>query len=176
MRKKPEISEEEKTLFRSAMRGVKSLTHTKVIVPPARTKKVVHYETKNTNPLNLYEDENPLMDVSGDERLDFHRPGLQHKVLRKFRRGQYNVEATLDMHGMRVIEARKALNDFLLDCLENDIRHVLIVHGKGRDKKPILKNALNQWLRQLKEVLAFCSAVHHGQGGAVYVLLKGGST
>jgi DNA-nicking Smr family endonuclease len=179
MRKKHEIDEEDKTLFRSTMRGVKPLSHTKITVqetltPKLRKKKI---EEHNPNPLNLFyregEDE-----VSGDDMLEFHRGGLQHKVLRKLRRGQYNVEATLDMHGMRVTEAKEALNYFILHCLKNGIRHALIIHGKGHGTtKPALKNKLNQWLRQVDHVLAFCSAtLQEGHTGAVYVLLKGSTS
>jgi DNA-nicking Smr family endonuclease len=50
------------------------------------------------------------------------------------------------------------------------------VHGKGNgswQKQPVLKNKLNQWLRQRDEVLAFCSARPcDGGTGAIYVLLK----
>ncbi|MEE9156926.1 MAG: Smr/MutS family protein, partial [Gammaproteobacteria bacterium] len=38
---------------------------------------------------------------------------------------------------------------------------------------PVLKNKLNNWLRQRDEVLAFCSTRPvDGGTGAVYVLLK----
>jgi DNA-nicking Smr family endonuclease len=108
--------------------------------------------------------------------MEFHRNGIQNKVLRNLRRGQYNAQATLDMHGMRVTEAREELGYFLLNCTKRGIRHALIIHGKGNGTtKPILKNKLNHWLRQLDSVLAFCSATpQEGRTGAVYILLKGG--
>jgi DNA-nicking Smr family endonuclease len=176
MRKKYEVDDTEKDLFRATMRDVKPLPKNTKMTPeqprPQRPKKVS--PPVDPNPFNLYNKED-AQEVDGDELLEFHRGGLQHKVLRKLRRGQYNVEAILDMHGMRVQEAREALNFFLLNCLKKDIRHVLIIHGKGRGiNKPILKNKLNQWLRQVEQVLAFCSATQQdGRSGAVYVLLKG---
>ena len=46
-----------------------------------------------------------------------------------------------------------------------------IIHGKGIDS--ILKTCVNGWLRQIPEVLAFCSApAAQGGNGAVLVLLK----
>ncbi len=36
---------------------------------------------------------------------DYHRPGLQHSVLRKLRRGQYPVQDELDLHGLTLSEA-----------------------------------------------------------------------
>ncbi len=178
MRKKDELSEEDITLFREANRGTKVLRQTKVEQEPPTTiikkRKKEPSPPPDTNPLNLRTDEYAT-EVSGDDILEFYRGGLQHKVLRKLRQGQYNVEATLDMHGMRVTEALEILNYFIIDCLERNKRHVLIIHGKGRGhSKPVLKNKLNQWLRQIEHVLAFRSANQKdGYTGAVYVLLKG---
>lgn len=179
MGKKYELDKEEKDLFRSAVRGVKPLKHTKLSLQKPTPKKVSIPSQKkqpNSNPFNLYNEEN-AEEVGGEQTLEFHRGGLQHKVLRKLRRGQYNVEATLDLHGMHVGTAREELSHFLLACLKNGVRHALIVHGKGHGKtKPILKNKLNQWLPQIEYVLAFCSATKQdGHTGAVYVLLKGSS-
>jgi DNA-nicking Smr family endonuclease len=53
---------------------------------------------------------------------------------------------------------------------------VHIIHGKGYrsvDSHPVLKNDLNLWLRQHKDVQAFCSAPPKSGGtGAVFVLLR----
>lgn len=178
MKKKHDIDESDKDLFRTAMRGVKPISHSKITTeaPKPQRKRQSYDQNLNKNPLNLFESEY-FDDVDGEDKLEFYRPGLQHKVLRKFRRGQYNVEAILDMHGMRALEAKEALNEFILHCLDNNIRHVIIIHGKGRgDTKPVLKNKLNQWLRQIEYVLAFVSATQQdGYTGAVYVLLKGRS-
>lgn len=176
MRKKSEIEEEEKALFRAATKGAIRHHHNKIvperITAAKKSKKATPEIVKN--PLNLY-DNDYTDEVSCDDLLEFHRGGLQHKVLRKFRQGQYNADAILDLHGMRVTEARDALSNFLMHCMQKKIKHVLIIHGKGRSmSKPILKNKVNQWLRQIESVIAFCSATHRdGRSGAVYVLLKG---
>ncbi len=177
MSKKNEHNEADNALFNAAMQGVKRLIHTKIpLIPPKKPTKKPHDlpNESQSNPFKLYNDLN-LEEVSGEDLLEFHRGGLQHKVLRKLRRGQYNADATLDLHGMHVNEARDALSRFLLNCLQKGIRHILIIHGKGHGiTKPILKNKLNQWLRQIELVIAFCSANQQdGRSGAVYVLLKG---
>jgi DNA-nicking Smr family endonuclease len=110
------------------------------------------------------------------EELLYCRPGMQHNVMRKLRRGQYSVEAELDLHGMRVAEARQVLSDFLRHSLDSGIKTIRIIHGKGNgslNKQPVLKGKVNHWLRQRVEVLAFCSARPvDGGTGAIYVLLK----
>ena len=109
------------------------------------------------------------------ETLSFSRSGLQHNVLKKLRQGKHPIEHDLDLHGLTVIEARKALVEFLEECEIADIRYTIIVHGKGfRSKdKPIIKPMVNRWLRATDRVLAFHSAQPKDGGtGAVYVLLK----
>lgn len=114
---------------------------------------------------------------SGDELL-FCRPGIQHGTFRKLRKGQFVVEAELDLHGLFVKEARVVLLDFLNQARAQGARCVRIIHGKGlrsRHKGPVLKTKVNAWLRQRDEVLAFASAMPKDGGtGAVYVLLKRG--
>jgi DNA-nicking Smr family endonuclease len=108
--------------------------------------------------------------------LLFARNGLQHSVLRKLRRGQFSVAAELDLHGLRVEEARQELGQFLLHCRLTHKQCVRIIHGKGNRshrQQPVLKGKVNHWLRQRDEVLAFCSARPiDGGTGAIYVLLK----
>jgi len=112
------------------------------------------------------------------DELLFSRSGLQHKVLRKLRRGQYAIGAELDLHGCTVVEARNLLVAFLNSCRHEQIRCVRIIHGKGNrslQRQPILKGKVNYWLQQRDEVLAFCSARPvDGGAGAIYVLLKMG--
>lgn len=177
MVKKDDINETDKALFREAMRGVQAITQTKKLIhphlPPARPKPKSQIEAEYPpSPLSDYE---KLDLVDSDDYLEFNRSGISHKVLRKMRLGQYNVEAVLDLHGMTVAEANESLHRFILQCKQAKKQHVLMIHGKGRGKaKPILKNKLNHWLRQLEQVLAFCSAsAKDGCSGALYVLLKG---
>jgi DNA-nicking Smr family endonuclease len=53
---------------------------------------------------------------------------------------------------------------------------VRIIHGKGYRsgaRGPVLKNAVNLWLRRHLDVMAFASArAIDGGTGAVYVLLR----
>lgn len=132
-------------------------------------------------PLNLPvgdEEEEDFADTSiqtGDELL-FQRPGIQNRLFSDLRRGYIEPEAKLDLHGMRVIDARQAMARFLKQSVQNHRRCVIVIHGKGqgsKDQQPVLKQKTNQWLRQREEVLAFCSAPRwNGGTGATYVLLS----
>lgn len=107
--------------------------------------------------------------------LEFKRDGIQHRTFSDLKRGVIEPEITLDLHGLRVVEARKALAGFLAQCTSRGRRCVRIIHGKGRgsSEQPVLKQKINQWLPQREEVLAFTSAPRWDGGtGAVYVLLS----
>lgn len=112
------------------------------------------------------------------EELVWRAPGLQERQFRKLRRGQFAVEAQLDLHGMTADEARAAVVGFLNDARNSGKRCVRIIHGKGRGSRhgrPVLKLKLQRWLRQRGDVLGFCSArAVDGGTGAVYVLLRKG--
>lgn len=110
------------------------------------------------------------------EELVFLRPGLRRDTLRKLRRGHWILQAELDLHGMVSVEARQAVSGFIAHCCKRDLRCIRIIHGKGlgsRNREPVLRTKVKNWLMQKDEVLAFCQArAMDGGSGAVVVLLK----
>jgi len=116
------------------------------------------------------------VESAADEELSFVRPGVQHSLFRKMRKGHYAIRSELDLHGLTAAQARRELVGFLHDSRMRGERCVRIIHGKGYNspnRRPILKSRLNAWLRQCDEVLAFCSApLNDGGTGAAYVLLR----
>jgi len=114
--------------------------------------------------------------TTGDE-LSFRRPHISEAVLTKLRRGAYVVDSEIDLHGMTGAEAKAALRTFIAECVEQRLRCVRVVHGKGRrsgPRGPVLKNVVNHWLQRADDVLAFGSArAVDGGSGAIYVLLQG---
>lgn len=112
---------------------------------------------------------------TGDEML-FRRGSIGRHVLDRLRRGEYTVEDEIDLHGLTALEAREALRGFLADCLLRQRRCVRVVHGKGLrsgPRGPVLKHAVNIWLRKVQSVLAFATTPSRDGGtGAVYVLLS----
>ncbi|MFR9717820.1 DNA endonuclease SmrA [Aeromonas diversa] len=107
--------------------------------------------------------------------VGFKRDGVQEGVYKKLRLGKYELQACLDLHQHTLREARMALLQFVRDCLERDIRSVLVLHGKGERSQPqaLLKSYVSAWLPQIPEVMAIHSADRrHGGSGALYVLLR----
>ena len=95
------------------------------------------------------EDEDDFADrnIETPPFLEFRRAGIQHRTYNDLRRGIIEPEATLDLHGLRVLEARKALARFLVQSTARGRRCVRIIHGKGRgsSEQPILKQKIRSW-------------------------------
>jgi DNA-nicking Smr family endonuclease len=105
--------------------------------------------------------------------------GLDPRIVRRLRRGDFARQAHIDLHGLVTEEARAAVDRFLAEAVRAGHRCLLIVHGRGlnsKDQTPVLKERLKTWLsrgRAAHLVLAFATArPHDGGAGALYVLLR----
>jgi DNA-nicking Smr family endonuclease len=174
---KKTLSSEDKDLFRHAIGKVRAIKSDKVLLnkenkpKPFPKPQAAHVEG------DLIDAAAPDVEKVGlEDSLSFIAPGLQNNILKKLRRGFFGLDAEIDLHGLTSHAAKQQLLHFIHDCVNTGCRCVHIVHGKGyrsADNHPILKNNLNLWLRQHKDVQAFCSAPPKDGGtGAVFVLLQ----
>ena len=151
------LSSEDKDLFRQSIGKVRTVKSDKVLF----TAEIKPRPFPKTPGVNL---EEHLLEP------------FEKNILKKLRRGHFGLDAEIDLHGLNSNEARRQLLNFLHACVVDGCRCVHIIHGKGYrspDNHPILKNNLNLWLRQHKDVQAFCSAPpKDGGAGAVFVLLQ----
>jgi DNA-nicking Smr family endonuclease len=172
------LSAADSALFRHSIGKVRPVNNDKVLPqnqekpkPRPKPRAAPHVEE------DLIEtDASDIEKLAPEDTLAFTAPGLQKTILKKLRKGQFGLDAEIDLHGLSSREARRQLLNFLRSAVTGGCRCVQIVHGKGYRSSsdyPILKNNLNVWLRQHKNVLAFCSApAKNGGAGAVYVLLQ----
>ncbi|MCE7913987.1 MAG: DNA mismatch repair protein MutS [Nitrosomonas sp. PRO4] len=168
----------ELALFHAAMQGVEPLTaNNKAIickpkVPPIPRRGNIFLEETEHGTLS---DHIAITIEQGDD-WSFIRPGMSHQTLRRLRRGHWKIQGNLDLHGLTRDQARQELSVFLAVCIQNKFRCVRIIHGKGlgsKNREPVLKTRIGNWLMQFNEVLAFCQAKpEDGGSGAVLVLLK----
>lgn len=114
-----------------------------------------------------------------DEYVEACVSGLDIRLVRKLRIGEFSRQAALDLHGMTADAAQLEVEQFVLKAVNSGLRCVLIVHGRGRNSPgqvPVLKDRIKQWLTRGKLgrlVLAFSTArPHDGGPGALYVLLR----
>jgi len=105
-------------------------------------------------------------------------PGLDKRTAQRLRRGQINVDAELDLHGLTQAKAHIALNQFLSRAHSCGQRCVLVITGKGALSQGggILRKMVPLWLNQIPNrnlILSFSySKPVDGGTGALYILLK----
>ena len=179
MPRKRKLSAEDIELFRREVGPVNPIRSTNRANPGKRRKHPPASPPAHEDPIQeraeLLDTFEPVESAAGEE-LSFLRPGVQHSLFRKMRKGHYAIRGELDLHGLTASQARRELVAFLHDSRKHGERCVRIIHGKGYNspnRRPILKSKLNVWLQQCDEVLAFCSApLSDGGTGAAYVLLS----
>ena len=169
--------------FRAAVRDVKPLVQLPAAAGLAKAKPRARVRRAAGAVENL-DDVMPLIATAasteeaaaGSAALSFHRAGVRIQVMRRLRRGLYPIEDELDLHGLNQSAARDRLADFIARSRDSGRRCVRIIHGKGSRsgaRGPVLKAAVNLWLRRHMDVMAFISArAIDGGTGAVYVLLR----
>lgn len=173
-------AEAERSLFARAAGKVEPLRHhgrvTHAPEPPAPIPVQRQLDDQRVLRESLSDefDVSTLLDV--DDAMSFRRPGVGMEVTRKLRAGHWSIQREVDLHGLRVDEAREALADFVRTAHRDGLRCVRVVHGKGLGspgKTPVLKGKVHSWLVQKNHVMAFVQArADEGGAGAVVVLLR----
>jgi DNA-nicking Smr family endonuclease len=99
-------------------------------------------------------------------------------ITERLHRGDFAVQAHLDLHGLSAEAAREVFDAFMKESILTGRGAVLIIHGRGLSSSaaPVLKSKVSQWLSSgiwRKWVVAFTSArMCDGGSGASYVLLR----
>ncbi len=174
------MSEDDLDLFLKAVDGVKPLktevrvpSETRKPKPVARFSRADEREALRESLLDDIDD----IEANNVDSMRYQHPSVGKRTMRKLSRGRFAVQAEIDLHGMTVAEAKPRLLDFMQQCAQTNKLCVRVVHGKGKgsgERGPVLKHAVNRWLRSWKFVIAFCSTRQvHGGTGALYVLLDG---
>jgi DNA-nicking Smr family endonuclease len=151
-------SEDERALFRSALKDAKPLKKRRdrvvhAVKPVRLVVPLPHYATA---PMP---NDRPAQPIGGHAEAHL-------------RRGRMEPEGRLDLHGFTQEGAYRALLKFLVRAQADDKRLVLVITGKGGT----LRAQLPFWLGQeeLRPLVAGMTESHirHGGAGAFYVSLK----
>ena len=104
-------------------------------------------------------------EVSFKKKKGLPPPGtLTKKIVKKLATKKIETNATLDLHGLNIEDARVSFLSFLDTCWKYKYSYVLIITGKG---KGILKNAFIEWLKEdeIFPLIIGYSIAHRLQGG-----------
>ena len=171
---------DDENLFREAVKNVKPLKIKSKTIEVAATKpnpiakKLIEDEKRVL--LDSISDDYVYENIESEDGLLYLRHGHSPDILNKLKKGYWVVQGSIDLHGMISQEAKSYIVDYIQECKKRHIRCIRIIHGKGigsKNKEPVLRNKVKNWLAQKDEVIAYAQAPNHdGGSGAVVVLLK----
>lgn len=179
MPRPPSISDDDRSLFHNAIGDVRKIESDLADTrrTPPRPDPVQRRRDDQRVTEELLRPLPESLDPDAAEPMRYLKDGLHPRLLLKLGRGQYSVRDEIDLHQMTSEIAKRAIHDFLNECLDADKLCIKIITGKGMRSKgdgPVLKGLTDRLLRQRNDVLAFRSARYNdGGSGAVIVLLRG---
>jgi DNA-nicking Smr family endonuclease len=114
-----------------------------------------------------------------DDYMEGVAQDVDQRLAQRLHRGDFAIQAQLDLHGYFVEDAKQLVNQFLTTAYTTGQRCIRLIHGRGRnspDNRPVLKEHVQLWLshgRLSRMVLAFATdPAHDGGAGATFVLLR----
>ena len=167
---------EDSDLFREAMADVRPLgKHDRIEPVPKNTAAEARQLAKdNRDALQDLLSQGAGEDLESGEELLYLKPGYQHRVLRRLRRGHYSIAESIDLHHMDASTAKQVLLDFIAASIKRRHGCVRVIHGKGLRSRdlPRLKLMTNRVLRKHPRVIAFasCRPVDGGTGACDVLL------
>ncbi len=174
----------EEQLFFKAMEGVSPLTNNRV---PGKNAGIKCVETRPpiipenealSRLVSLINHGEGFFVSDTPEYMEGTGYNVHQEFAQRLHRGDFSIQAHIDLHGLNVEQAREAFDSFLKESLRAGKRAVLVIHGRGLSSpgEPVLKNKVREWLGHsywLKRVIAYASAQSYDGGpGATYVLLR----
>lgn len=175
------VPQEDVVLFRRAMKFVRPMKPSnRIVLPPVRKegerilrqRRQAALGAESTAPRRISDQYAPAR----QDESSYLKAGYGPDLLKGLRAGKWPIQATLDLHGSTLDEARGRLDQFLTSCVQHNVKCVRIIHGKGhgsQNGESVLKDTARRWLAQIEFVLAYteCSE-QNGGSGAVQALLK----
>ncbi len=177
-RRRRELTADERELWAKVAESIQPLPGRRLPSPPTKPAPETPETTPQQEPI-------PVRAASAQPVKPKAHPPLapiEPKIARNLRRGG-EVDARIDLHGLRQDQAHSRLRAFLVRAQSNGARVVLVITGKGTtgggglfDEKGVLKRQVPIWLSEpgmRAIVLGFSEAsVTHGGSGALYVRLR----
>lgn len=169
MKKKDELDEQDKALFREAAQGTRRIKQD-TISPTYRSVKQKALARQQREDLGLA---HPFSDsfephLSDDGPMRYVRSDVSSFEAKRLRRGDYMPDMLLDLHGLTQQQAKLELAALLEACRRQHIRCACVMHGHG---KHILKQRVPMWLAQHPDVMAFHQAPKEWGGDSALLVL-----
>lgn len=187
-RKKRALTENEQELWNKVIKQVETIEAMPplIISPTAKPTKAKVEPQPEIKPFKVgskvkAKPSSPAM-PSFVDRPSQTSPNMDRRNFQRLLKGQLEIDATLDLHGLTADQARTQLHIFIQNANRMGNRLLLIITGKGnkktvdefgRPRSGVLRSGVPEWLKSSDAVLQVTQAHgKHGGGGAYYVYLR----
>ena len=164
------IDTDDFALFREAIKGTKKIKQDTFIPSQSPRKKINELreiqEQKDTE--FFFSDEYEPLLKEENEKVRYLRENVDPYILKQLRRGDFQPELFLDLHGVTKEKAKKELAALILACEREHVYCASIMTGFGTRT---LKDQIPRWLVQHPKVLALHQAPREWGGDAAILIL-----
>ena len=164
------IDTDDFALFREAIKGTKKIKQDTFIPSQSPRKKINELreiqEQKDTE--FFFSDEYEPLLKEENEKVRYLRENVDPYILKQLRRGDFQPELFLDLHGLTKEKAKKELAALILACEREHVYCASIMTGFGTRT---LKDQIPRWLVQHPKVLALHQAPREWGGDAAILIL-----
>ena len=164
------IDTDDFALFREAIKGTKKIKQDPFIPSQSPRKKINELreiqEQKDTE--FFFSDEYEPLLKEENEKVRYLRENVDPYILKQLRRGDFQPELFLDLHGLTKEKAKKELAALILACEREHVYCASIMTGFGTRT---LKDQIPRWLVQHPKVLALHQAPREWGGDAAILIL-----
>jgi DNA-nicking Smr family endonuclease len=175
-RRKRALSEEERALWEGVAKEVKPLRKK----PRSGKTEAASAEVETTAAAKVAVPANPPKIPRATKPIVPPLAPLGRRDRAQLSRGQKEIDARLDLHGMTQTRAHRALFGFLQRAHSGGLTFVLVITGKGRagadPERGVLRRQVPQWLSlpEFRSLVVGFEEAHigHGGEGALYVRIR----
>ena len=101
---------------------------------------------------------------------------VERSILDRLRRGSHKIDMSVDLHGYKIEEAYKVFYNRVLYVIQNNLRLLLVITGKGDKNSYSIRSQLLKWVNipEISSYIIYMSEAHkkHGGDGAFYLVFR----
>lgn len=164
------LSDDDINLFKSSIGKAKQLKQDTVVHKPIKQSKAVIaqkqlQQAKSDTAFYFSDEYQPLLQ---EDPVRYSRADADPYEVKKLRRGFYEPDFFLDLHGLTQAEAKQEIAALIAACRRERAQCACIMYGHGKN---ILKKQTPMWLAQHPNIICFHQAPKEFGGSAALLLL-----
>ncbi|QGM81082.1 endonuclease SmrB [Otariodibacter oris] len=158
------------SLFHEAIKGVKKIKQDTFFPKNERREKISEIRDlkEQADTLFYFSDEYEPLLTDDNDKVRYRREDVDPHILKRLRRGDFEPELFLDLHGLTKEKAKKELAALILACERERVYCASIMTGYGTRA---LKYQIPRWLVQHPKVIALHQAPREWGGDAAILVL-----